>query len=236
MFRNPILLIPILGLLIAGPVTGALAASDNDGRTISLTGTGIAKARPDTAHVSTGVISEGPTAHEALEKNTAAMAQVVAELKAQGLAPKDIQTTNFSVHPRYQHFKNGKPAAIVGYRVVNSVRIAVHDLMKLGAILDKVVSLGSNKIGGVEFSVDDPVPLKNQARKLAMENAISKANLYAEAAGARLGKVLKISEGVTQRPPQPVFARATANAKAATPIEPGEQSLQVHVNVTWELE
>ncbi|MGI9385222.1 MAG: SIMPL domain-containing protein [Methyloligellaceae bacterium] len=236
MFRNVFLLIPILGLLMMGTDGGALAASGDNGRTISLAGTGVAKARPDTAHISTGVISEGPTAHEALEKNSAAMAQVVAELKAQGLEPKDIQTTNFSVHPRYQHFKDGKPSAIVGYRVVNSVRVTVRDLMKLGTVVDKVVGLGSNKIGGIEFSVDDPAPLKSQARKLAMENAISKANLYAEAAGAKLGKVLKISEGVTQRPPRPVFARAAVEAKSATPIEPGQQMLQVRVDVTWELE
>ena len=239
MFRTPFLLIPILGLLLAGPDTAAHAASGDKGggeRTISLAGTGVAKARPDTAHISTGVISEGPTAHEALEKNSAAMSQVVAELKAQGLEPKHIQTTNFAVHPRYQHFKDGKPSAIIGYRVVNSVRIKVRDLEKLGAIVDKVVALGSNQIGGIAFSVEDPAPLKDQARKLAMANAIRKAKLYAEAAGATLGKVLKISEGVTQRPPRPVFARAAVEAKAATPIEPGQQMLQVRVDVTWQLQ
>ena len=165
------------------------------------------------------------------------MANVVAELKAQGIEPKDIQTTNFSVRPRFQQSKDGKPPKIIGYRVVNSVTITLRDLKQLGAILDKVVTLGSNQIGGITFSVDDPAKLEDQARNRAMQDGIRKAKLYAGAAGAALGKVVTIQEGFVAGPPRPVMARAALEAKAAdVPIEPGEQTLRAQVNVTWELE
>jgi hypothetical protein len=223
-----------LAFLAAAPVT---AADQEQKRTISLTGTGTVTAPADTAQISTGVISEADTARQALDNNTAAMAKVVAELKAQGIEPKDIQTTNFSVRPRFQQSKNGKPPKIIGYRVVNSVAITLRDLKQLGGVLDKVVTLGSNQIGGVTFSVDDPTKLEDEARKRAMQDGIRKAKLYAAAAGAALGKVMTIQEGFVAGPPRPVTARATLEAKAANvPIEPGEQTLRVQVNVTWELE
>jgi uncharacterized protein YggE len=235
MHRNLLLAFLICGLafLAIAPVA---AAKDKQQRTISLTGTGTVTAPADTAQISTGVISEADTARQALDKNTAAMAKVVAELKGQGIESKDIQTTNFSVRPRFQRSKDGKAPKIIGYRVTNSVTIKVRDLKQLGAILDKVVTQGSNQIGGITFSLNDPTKLEDEARKRAMQDGIRKAKLYADAAGASLGKVVTIQEGFVASPPRPMAARAMLEAKAAdVPIEPGEQTLRAQVNVTWEL-
>jgi len=199
MHRNLLLVTLLCGLALL-TATPAAAAKDKQQRTVSLTGTGTVTASADTAQISTGVISEADTARQALDKNTAAMAKVVAELKAQGIEPKDIQTTNFSVRPRFQQSKDGKPPKIIGYRVVNSVTIRLRDLKQLGAILDKVVTLGSNQIGGITFSVDDPTKLEDEARNRAMQDGIRKAKLYASAAGAALGKVVTIQEGFCGRP------------------------------------
>jgi uncharacterized protein YggE len=216
------------GLLLL-PV-GALAAEGGVTRSVAVSATGTVNAKPDIAHISTGVVSEGETARQALDENTAAMSKVVAELKAKGVEPKDIQTTDFSVHPRYKHEKEGAPPVIVGYRVVNSVRITVRKIKTLGVILDKVVTLGSNQIGGIES-------LQDEARRRAMQKALAKAKLYAEAAGAKVGQVLTITEDLIQQPPRPVFARAAMEAKAAdVPIEAGEHMVQAKVHVTWELD
>jgi uncharacterized protein YggE len=219
-----------------GSLTGGMAAEPLGKRTVSVTGIGIAKARPDTASISIGVVSEGETAKEALDKNTAAMSRIIVELKGQKVDPKDIQTTNFTVRPKFQHFKDGKPPAIIGYRVVNSVRIKVRVLKMLGVILDQAVSIGSNQINGIAFSVEDAASLEDNARKLAMTNAKHKAELYASAGNTKLGKVLVISEDFITRPPRPMFGRAAMSAKAApVPIEPGEHRVEARVHVSWEL-
>lgn len=228
-------LILALAFLFA-PITSGMAAEDSGKRMVSVTGIGIAKARPDTASISIGVVSEGKTAKAALDQNTAAMSRVIVELKGQKVDQKDIQTTNFTVRPKFQHFKDGKPPAIIGYRVVNSVRIMVRDLKLLGAILDQAVSLGSNQINGIQFSVDDAASLEDEARKRAMDNARHKAELYANAGNAKLGKVLVISEDFIDRPPRPDFARAAMRTKAVSvPIEPGEHQVEARVHVSWEL-
>jgi len=228
------LLFLAISLLALSP---AHAITKEDRRTITISGTGIVKAPADTAHISTGVVSEAKTARAALEANTTAMGRVVGELKSQGIEPKDIQTSNFAVHPRYQQNKDGAAPVIIGYRVTNSVQINVRDLKRLGEILDRVVTLGSNQISGISFAIDKPDQLRDEARKQATQDAIRKAKLYTEAAGVGLGEILSIGENVVSHPPRPMMARMAMEAKSASvPIESGEQSIEVRVNIVWQIE
>lgn len=230
----PAVLAFVCASIMAAPP--APAGAQPEARTIAVTGTGVVRARPDTAHIATGVVSEAETGREALDHNSQAMTKVVAALKEQGIEPADIQTTDFSVHPRYQHDRDGEPPAIIGYRVVNAVRITVRDIDSLGAILDQVVGLGSNQIGGIQFTVNEPSKLEAEARRRAMADAAEKADLYAEAAGAQVGQVMKIAEESEQRPPRPMMARALETATRDVPIEAGEHSVRVEVQVTWTLD
>lgn len=223
------------GALCALMPTSASAAERP--RTISLSASGSVSARPDIAEISTGVTSDAKTAREALNANTKSMTDVIDALKGAGIDEKDIQTSNFSVSPLYRHFKDGRPAEITGYRVSNSVRIVVRDLKKLGGILDEVVTLGSNQINGISFSVSETAELLDKARVEAMEKAIKRAKLYTEASGTKLGRVLTINEQTYSQPPRPVYARAMRmEAAKAVPVEAGEQELQVRISVSWELE
>jgi uncharacterized protein len=213
----------------------ALAHDEPQKRTISLVATGAVKTTPDKVDISTGVTSEAKSAREALDQNTEAMAKVVEALKGEGIEPKDIQTTNFSVSPVYEQRKEGTAPFIVGYRVTNAVRITVRDTKKLGAILDKVVSLGANQIDSIEFGVDEAQVLKDEARKLALKNVTDNAKLYAEAAGVGLSQILSISEEESSY--QPRFAPAATRMEMAknVPIESGTASVEVRVRVTWEI-
>jgi uncharacterized protein YggE len=215
----------------------ALAHDHIEERTLSLTASGAIKITPDKVDISTGVTSEAKTAREALDQNSEAMTKVVGALKEEGIDPKDIQTTNFSVSPVYDQRPYDKPAppVVVGYRVTNQVRISLHDTTKLGAILDKVVTLGSNQIDAIEFGVDEPEALKDEARKLALKNVTDNAKLYAEAAGVGLGAILSISEEESSY--QPRFAAAPAAMEMAkdVPIEAGTATVEVRVRVTWEI-
>jgi hypothetical protein len=213
----------------------ALAHDEPQKRTISLVATGAVKTTQDKVDISTGVTSEAKSAREALDQNTEAMAKVVEALKGEGIEPKDIQTTNFSVSPVYEQRKEGTAPFVVGYRVTNQVRITLHDTKKLGAILDKVVTLGSNQIDSVEFGVEEPEALKDEARKIALKNVTDNAKLYAEAAGVGLSSILTISE--EENSYQPRFAPAATRMEMSkdVPIEAGTASVEVRVRVTWEI-
>lgn len=225
----------ILAATTAPAATQAVAHDEPFRRTITLAATGAIKTTPDKIEISTGVTSEAPSAREALDKNTKAMTEVVDTLKSDGIEPKDIQTANFSVTPVYDQKKEGRAPVLVGYRVTNSVRIIVNDTAKLGDILDKVVTLGANEIGSIEFGVSEPEMLKDEARKDAMRNAIENAKLYAEAAGVELGPVLTVIEEEGGYIPRYAAAPAAMEMAKSVPIEAGTTTVEVRLRVTWEL-
>lgn len=214
----------------------AARAGDAPGRTMTLTGLGIVTATPDKAVVTIGVVSEAKTAGQALRQNTQSMQAVMDLLDAQGIASKDLQTANFSVTPQsvYPNNDRNQPPRIVGYSVSNEVHATIRDLDKIGAILDKAVSAGSNRINAIRFAISNPEPVLDEARRLAVRDAIRKAALFAKEAGVTLGVITSITE-VSASTPQPLHRRAMsmAVAEAAVPIAAGQQSLQIQVNITW---
>jgi uncharacterized protein YggE len=201
-------------------------------RTVTVAATGEVVADTDIAQISTGVVTEADTAKEALSRNNGVMTKLVDGLKTAGIPARDIQTTTLNVEPRYTQSKDGRPATINGYRVVNQVRLTVRDVKRLGDILDQAIALGANQINSIGFDVSNAETLRDQARKQAMENARRRAELYAQAAGAQLGPVLQIAEGGAEFAP---VRRERAVLQASVPIEPGTRRLEVSVQVTYEL-
>ena len=238
MDRRSLAALGLTGLAAAALTTPSLAQeSKSMPRLISLNGHGEVKAKPDMAVVNVGVMTQAQTAREALTQNTAAMEKVFASLKASGIEANDIQTSNFMVNPRYQYDQNNaQPPRVVGYDVSNTVTVSVRKLDTLGAVLDTVVTEGSNQINGVMFAIGDDETLKDEARKLAVTDAERKAKLYAETMHLSLGQIMSVSEGNYQ-PPQPVYYGKAVRAEAAqsVPIAEGEQTVAIDVNITWEI-
>jgi uncharacterized protein YggE len=224
-------------MVAAGVPNLARADDDNDNkRIISLAAMGSIKTAPDKVDILTGVTSQAPSAKDALAKNSAAMGQVIDALKGEGLEPKDIQTTNFSVRPISEEREEGRASSIIAYQVTNSLRITVHDIHKLGAILDKVVTLGANDVGSIEFGVSDPEALREEARKQAVSQATANAKLYAEAVGGTLGKVLTIAEDEGMAVTRYASSAPVGMAPKAVPIEAGTATVEVRVRMTFKLE
>jgi hypothetical protein len=211
--------------------------------TMSLMGTATIKAAPDMATVTTGVTSLADTARAALDANNEAMTTLLDLIKSVGVADKDMQTSNFSVEPQYVYSdetdSNGyrRPPKVVGYQVSNNLAVNLRDLDNLGVVLDKMVSAGSNTIGGISFAVADDTELVNQARRDAVKDAVAKAELYAEAAGVCLGRVVSINEN-SLFAPEPKMMRAmdmVAEAAPSVPIAGGQVGYSMTVSVDWEL-
>jgi uncharacterized protein YggE len=213
----------------------AIANEAQPPRTLALSGHGEVRMAPDVAIVTVGVLSQRDAAADALKANTAAMQAVFAELKAADIAEKDIQTSNFTVQPRYDYNNNAQPPRLVGYDVSNNVTIAVRKLDSLGAVLDKVVAAGSNQINGVLFQVSRPEAATDEARKTAVADATRKAKIYAAASAVTLGNIMSISEGAIDQPPIVMQAKMSRDTAAAVPIAQGEQVISVDVNMVWEI-
>ena len=230
----------LVSLALAAAVSTPVLADGS----IRITGRGEVQATPDTAFITSGVTSQGATAKEALDANNADMAALIETLKGAGIDAKDIQTSGFSVNPNYVYSDardpNGYqlPPKIVGYTVSNNVTVQIRELDDLGSVLDQAVTVGANTISGISFAVEDPSELLNEARRLAFADARDKAQLYADAAGVRLGDLDLISEQAGySAPPQPYAVKAQAAMdRAFVPVEVGQLTFSIDVNVGWELE
>lgn len=203
---------------------------------VTVVGTGEAQAVPDQAQITVGVTSEARSAAEALTANNERMRNLMGSLEEQGIARRDIQTSNFSVHPQYRHDERGQNPQIVGYQVSNQVRIRARDLVRLGTLLDQLVSRGANQIHGISFDIDDKDELTAEAQRRAMRDARERAERYAEAAGLTVGSALVIQEeSFDHSPPVPMFRMEMAAADSV-PIAQGEQTVSARIRVTYALE
>ncbi len=226
-------LVPFFG---AAPMSTADAQAPLPSRWIMVAGHGSVEALPDNAEITTGFTSEANTARAALDANSAAMRKIIDGLKGAGIDANDIQTQQFQISPRFRTYKE-RGQQIDGYTVHNQLRLKIRDISRVGAILDQVVTLGANQASSINFTVSDAEKRKDEARKKAIENARHRAQILAEAAGARLGSVLTITEEVVggPRPPRPMVARSSMSAEQV-PIEAGSEVLTIRVEVAFTLE
>jgi len=228
-------LFPLLAmaLMLCNP-----ALADAEPATISVTGEGKVELAPDMAMLNVGVTTEADTATAALAANSEQIAAVLARLKAAGIAERDLQTSGLALNPRYDYNSGGSAPKLDGYSASNMVTVRLRDLTILGQTLDAVVSDGANTLGGLSFGLQMPDAATDEARRRAVADAARKANLYAEAAGVKLGPVVSITEQGGNFPsPVPMALADAGFAKEArsVPIASGELTVAATVSVVYAL-
>jgi uncharacterized protein YggE len=226
-------------VLIVAAMLGAPVAHAAD-RLVTVTGEATVNVAPDTAVIRVGVTSTAKTAREASDANGKQMTAVIAAIKNAGIAAKDIQTSRLSLQPQYDPNRGGVSsqydpnrsgtARLLGFQAANQITVNIRDIEKLAGIIDQAITAGANEMSGLEFVVSQQSKLLDQARDEAIADARRKAELYAKAAGARLGAVASISEEGSSPVARPMQMRA-----AGVPVAPGEQTLRAAVSVSYEL-
>jgi len=207
-------------------------------RVVEIVGEASVSVTPDFARLTLGVTTTGKDARDALATNAKAVGSVIAAIKGEGVAPTDIQTSSVSISPNFTNPpQNAAPAAraINSYTVTNMVTVTARDLAKVGTLIDKAVESGANAMYGLAYGENDPSALLDKARPQAVADARRKAEIYASAAGAKVGRVLSMTEQ-TSAPPMPFQTRVFAQSAAApTPVEAGQDKLTVAVRARFEL-
>jgi uncharacterized protein YggE len=238
--KNRFLLVSAVALLAllmsaCGPTTINQAAQPPL-RTVSVSGAGTAYLVPDIAYIYVGVHTEKPSASDAVTENNTQTQTMIEALRDFGIDAKDIRTTNFSIWPQERYDPlTGTPTGEKTYVVDNTVYVTVRDLDKLGDLLDTVVAAGANTVNSIQFDVADKDEALKDARAEAVKDAAEKAKELADAAGVQLGEVQTI--GFYDNVSYPVFEGKGGGggdvAQAAVPIQPGQLTFTVNVNVTY---
>ena len=203
-------------------------------RQIVVTGEGLVEVAPDMATISLGVTHQGKAAMAAMAETSSATAAILERLAASGIEARDVQTRNISLTPVWTHYdRAGSAPKIEGFAASNTISVRVRDLARLGAILDTAIGDGANDFSGLSFGLQNPAPQEEEARRLAVADAMARARVLAEAAGVTLGPVQQINEmgGGRPQPMQMSMAR-----DAGVPVAAGEVGVSVSVSVTFAIE
>jgi len=228
----------IFAVMALALLVSACAPTSQNVRTLSVSGSGDAFLAPDIAYIYIGVHTEELTAAEAVAENTTQTQTVIEAITDFGIDAKDVRTTNFSIWPMDKYDPlSGAPTGEKAYVVDNTVYVTVRELDKLGDLLDTVVQAGANTVNSVQFDVAEKDEALKQARVDAVKNAETQAQELADATGLSLGEIQSISFVDNQ---YPVFdgkggGGGVASEAAAVPIQPGQLTFTVTVNVTYEL-
>jgi len=241
-------LIAIIGIFLIVLTIGKIVDIKNKiqptGNTITFSGTGEIFAKPDLVTTSFSVLTQAQTVAEALSGNTQKMNAVIDFMKSQGVAEKDLKTTNFNIFPRHE-YQRAEPqiypwppgkSVLVGYEVDQSLEVKIRDLSKIGQILQGGADEGANQVGNLSFTIDKADELKSQARKQAIDQAKAKAKELTSQLGVRLGKITNFSEsggfpiifGISKALPE-------AAGGGVSQIETGENKIEVTVSITYEI-
>jgi len=223
------------GILLAacGPTTVTVQPQPVQ-RTLTVTGSGMVTLTPDVAYIYIGVHTENASAAEAVAENNTKSQAVATAIKGFGVEAKDIQTTNFSIWPQDQYDDKGNKTGTI-YSVDNTVYVTVHDLTKLGDLLDASIRAGANTINSIQFDVADKTDAISQARKAAVENAQKQAQELVDAAGVKLGDVQTISYYDSTPLSADYGKGGGAMAASSVPISAGQYQLTTTVTIVYEL-
>jgi uncharacterized protein YggE len=206
-------------------------------RTLNVNGVGQVYLTPDIAYIYIGVHTEAKTASEAVDLNKTQTNAVIDAIKKAGVDKTDIRTTNFSIYPSQQYSPDGQLTGTV-YMVDNTVYVTVRALDNLGSLLDDAISAGANTINSIQFDVADKAQALKDARGKAIEDAKTQAQELADAAGLSLGNIQTIS--FYDSSPYPMNegkggGGGAMAANATVPIQPGQLTVAVTVNVIYEI-
>ena len=203
--------------------------------TVTVAGSGMASAVPDTALLQLGVETRGSTPAEALDACGRTLDQILAALDAEGVEPARRTTSGLELHEDWETRQPGRgPVAyLAGARL--TVRLA--EPAGAGRVAAAAVTAGGDgaRVHGLSLVVGDPAAVAAAAREAAWRDALARAGQYAGLAGLALGPVLEITEA----PPPPPDARPmrllAAEAAPGPAVEPGETVVWAAVTVTWSL-
>ncbi len=221
----------ILPMAVAATLFAAAPACAQ--QTLTVNGQGQAVTQPDMAQVVVGVQSDAAEAADALAEMNQSARAVLDRLLAEGsIDSADLRTGQLSLQPRLNYGEDG--AEKDGFSAQTTIEVTLRDLTLLGGLLDTLVSDGANTLGGLNFGVADEAPHLEAARRAAVQDAMARAALYADAAGVTLGPVVSISEPVSQSGPMPMVAMEMARG-AGVPVAPGTISFDASVVMVFDI-
>lgn len=194
---------------------------------MNINGKGMVSVQPDIAVVTLGVETQNRELRTAQNENAITSSRIIAALMRMGIEEEDIKTETYNVSPQYDYVE-GKQI-FRGYRVIHTFKVTVKNINQTGEIVDAAVAAGANTVSNINFTISNPRVYYNEALKLALRDAVIKAQNIENSLGVLVNKtpirITEESQGYTPISERVLYA---ASADGGTPIREG----QIQVNAS----
>lgn len=201
---------------------------------VIVTGSGTVELVPDIARLVVSVQTIAQTASASDTQNAAAVDSVLSRMVRAGIASGDIKTLGLQVWPQYD-YRSGQPQ-LTGFIATQTLQATIHDLRRIGAVIDAAVAGGATSVQGITYDISDHSAASAQALTKAVKDAQAKARAMADAAAVRLGTVVSMTDIESSPYPFPIMrSAAPSTGNGATQVSPPDVQLTVSVTVGWSI-
>lgn len=164
---------------------------------VTVHGAASVKAAPDLVRIGFKVARLDPSPATALAAAGDAVTRVRGTLREHQVPDAAVERSLLSLVSAWSGY--GADRKFLGHLCTAAFALQSRDLDDIQGLLVDLVTAGANEIDSVEFDVIAKPELRAQARREAVAAARRKADLYAEAAGVRLGPVIHIDDQDPER-------------------------------------
>ena len=144
---------------------------------LTVTGTGIIKAVADKFSTVLTITTKDDSARNAQQQNDKKANALIEALVKAGVAKTDMATIDYRLDPMYKWDPVKNINEPDGYLSSYGLRVTVYDLKKMGEVIDVGTNNGVNTISGISYEVKTTEALRQEALKMAMKDAKTKATV-----------------------------------------------------------
>lgn len=159
---------------------------------VSTYGSAIIRVEPDFASLNFSVRQIAPLPAEAYRQADENAQKVRDYLVSTHIV--EVASSKPSLGESYRHDTGSMNRVFQGYEAIIQFRTHVRDLSRLAEITIGMIDAGVNQIDPPTFQSSRLRDIRVEARRLAIQAARSKAQVYCEAAGVTVGQVLHIED------------------------------------------
>ena len=211
---------------------------------VAVNGIGEIQVKPDTATIRVSAREKATSAQQAQDKLNAKVNLLIDAMKKAGVKEDDISTNSYSAYQYWRWDWDDDNERVVYQSFQVKVRDIDTDDEILGDVVDAIIGVDAQTGWYINFDLDDKTEAYSQARELAYEKALQKAQELEDISGIKLGEVRYINDQsrdsfVEEYDDSPSsFAmelQADSGSKSGTTIPIGDIEVRVELDVQFEI-
>jgi uncharacterized protein len=211
-------------------------------RTISVYGTATVRVAPNLATITIAVITQNKDALQAQQENAKRSVEVTKAVKGVSDPTLEVSTGGYAITVQQPIEGNVRTTEITGYQVTNTISVKLHDLNKVGEVLDQATLAGANSVNQVSFGLENNEASRRETLSAATADAVARVQAIARALNNNDGspvrfRTIDVSEPGLEYTPWRATGQEmrTFAPEASTPIEVGKLDVTATVCLRAEL-